>query len=407
MNKHKVSRIVIAALLITAVLSMGTFGLAGAKEKPPVHPIPCTDEEFFDSSDEIEEALVTAVEDEVIQLEACTYYISRVIDVRTAFHGTLRGAGKDLTVIEILPDHKIPAVETWPDYYESHLFLFMVPAGQKADITMTDLSMLVTDPEPAVGQTEDPWVVNSLGSYIAVYGNEADTAFERLRLTGSYGFSSDQNVFVAVVVREDTELMRGNQTFSDVDISHAVIGYDPVNLRDGKIKITGNTFTDIAWRAINAWDFDNCQVEITSNEINSPWIWGIGIFQIFYPPEKPSSFLVARNHIVVGPDEIGIIFVQGAKDPTMPIVPAYLTITQNDIHTTGDGIIVVDDDYSFNGTETLNAVISENNIFLDNASWGAIELIGGQGARITDNHIYCKGMTGINMGIFPEYGERV
>ena len=55
MNKHKFIKLVTTALLIMAVLSIGTYGPAGTRQKPLVHLIPCpnAEDEPVDSSDAI------------------------------------------------------------------------------------------------------------------------------------------------------------------------------------------------------------------------------------------------------------------------------------------------------------------------------------------------------------------
>jgi hypothetical protein len=98
MKKNRATHMIIAVLLIASFIAFGSYGDAVANNQPPNHLIPCPNAEV-DSSGVIQEALRTAEPGETVSLEACAYYLAAAIVVDTAFHGALRGAGKDRTIL--------------------------------------------------------------------------------------------------------------------------------------------------------------------------------------------------------------------------------------------------------------------------------------------------------------------
>ena len=174
--RKNVSKAVLAFLLVlplfwscqvpmTDLPALPTDAAAARHLASPATVVPCP-EDVVDSSAAIQSALENAAPGETVQLEPGTYYIQAGVHVTTAFTGRLRGAGMDKTVITTLPGTvvaKVPisgfaAFNGGEAPLLTALFYFEVPQGQKADIAMSDMSIVVTDPVPA------PWTRHSASS---------------------------------------------------------------------------------------------------------------------------------------------------------------------------------------------------------------------------------------------------
>jgi hypothetical protein len=414
MKTNKATHIIVAVLLILSTIAFGTNSRVEARRLSTTHVVPCPHQEV-DSSGAIKAALEAAGQDEVVSLEACTYYLAKPIWVQTPFHGALRGAGKDLTVFRILPGAKIKGIPMEPfGGLNSVLFFFDVPPGQAADITVSDFSIVVTDPAPGSDQQGDFGdYQDALAFMVEVSGTDVNTTFERLRLAGAPGnlFGRFNVAWAILMYGYKDSPMKGDHSISDVNFDNVLQTYTVSQWNDSKIKVTNNTFTN-ALRGPLIADCSNCQAEITSNKIGpfygysfegSPFD-GIGVFiqqGLEQAPDKPSSFLVTGNAIeVFGEyDPYDIVVIQGGLDT--PAASSSIAVTHNNIHTTGDGIFLMDGDDVVHGIPTLKGVVSSNRITLDNA-FGGIQLLGGRGAIITSNQIAGKGVTGLYMGVLGD-----
>ncbi len=273
--------------------------------------------------------------------------------VDTAFHGVLRGAGKDRTVLKILPGHQIDGIlsSQWADgKLASTLFYFDIPIGQSGDITVSDFSIIITEPEPAGYQDDQDWWQHALYNLFLIGGTDVNTRFERLKLVASRGqFWGWYNVAHAFhIMGYLDDYMKGNHTISDVDFENMAVTYNIFRQEDSRISVTNNTFTNALYGPY-IWDCSNCRVEVTSNKIGplgGPYD-GIGVIIIQgseKAPEEPSTFLVAGNYIEVNGDfdPMGVLVSQGGWETPAPSASSMVTVTHNDIHTPGDGMILED-----------------------------------------------------------------
>jgi hypothetical protein len=323
--------------------------------------VPCPNSEV-DSAADIEAALNAAGEGETVSLEAGTYYLARPVWVNTAFKGSLRGAGKEQTLITTLPGAQVPGIyiSGWGAVY-STLFYFEIPRGETGRIAVSDFSIIVTDPEPAGQQDDDDtWWYGALYSLFVVNAEQADTMFERLLLMGSAGNFAGWNIAHAFhIFGYIPDYMAGNQSLNDCDFENMALGYNPFLIRNGNVTVTNNRFTNVGLAAYFD-DYSNCVVDVSRNEISDvKWI-GVTASQgeMTYQAE-PSSFLVTHNTI------------HGVE--------------------TADGIVFMD----FNSEKRLNGVASHNRVTLDSDGFGGIFGDSARDVIIANNVIRGTGFSGI------------
>jgi len=319
---------------------------------------------LVDSSDAIEAALNDAAPGETVYLEPCTYYLTRAVEVRKDFQGALVGGGKDLTTIEILPGAKIDGVriDAAGGMRFSTLFLFEIP--EQGAVTLSDLSIVVTDPEPAGHQQLNrTWWYGSLYNLVVIDGPRVDTTIERVGFHGGPGGFFGVNVAHASHIfggydGTAVELMAGDHILTECDFSWTGVTYNPFLGRDATFTVTDNTFTDILY---------------------GPWLEAC----------SGCTGLVARNHIV-GVRGMGVALAQ-SYGAFLTEASSYV-VEHNDIQgvATADGIWMEDTPY----LHTLDAVVSSNQITMD-ATWGGIGGGGVDGIVVANNKISGTALAGI------------
>jgi hypothetical protein len=357
--------------LSRVLLMIGVYALIGLPLEARV--VPCPDQQI-DSSAAIQAALMAARTGETVSLQACTYYVANPIWVQKAFHGALRGAGKDQTVITTLPGSKINGIPNpWGFGSLSTIFQFEVPPGQKGNIQVSDFSIVITDPEPAGTQDSNDFFQHALYNLFVVSGTKVDTRFEHLRLVASAGNVQNRNVAHAFhIAGFPTDLMKGNHLLSDTDLEMMAIAYDTFWMQDSSLKVTNSTFTNNSWGPILE-DCSNCVGEVTSNTVTSPDFEGIAISQgglSDFIPAKPSSYLVTHNTILASGTTV---FPSGFAD----------------------GVLLID----LAPFPSLYAGVAFNTITLEDTQGAGIVGIGAQKASALSNNITGSGLAGITTGI--------
>lgn len=339
--------------------------------------VPCPHQQV-DSSGAIQAALVSARRGETVSLEAGTYYVANPIWVQVAFQGALRGAGKDKTIITTLPGSKINGISNpWGFGAVSTIFQFEIPIGQKGDIRVSDLSVVITDPEPGGIQDDGGFFQNALYNLFVVSGTKVNTRFEHLRLVASAGNFQGRNVAHAFhIAGFPTDLMKGNHVLADTTLEMMVISYDTFWMQDSSIKVTNNTFTKNSYGPILE-DCSNCFGEVTANTITSPDFEGITISQgglSGFIPAKPSSYIVASNTILA----------------------SGVTVYESGF---ADGVLLFDMAPLSGAPPTLYAGVAFNTITLQDTQGAGILGIGAQRATVLSNNITGSGLAGITTGI--------
>lgn len=300
--------------------------------------LPCPEGEL-DSTAAITDGLRDTRDGGTLYLEPCTYYLASAVEARWNHHGTIQGKGKERTFIKVLPGAKIDGVpitawETAPKPNGagnswSTLFLFENP--ESGDITISDLSIVVTDPEPAGEQDDDDWWKGSLYNMIVITGPEVDTRFERSSFRGASGNFAGYNVAHVSHVFNSPGRLRGDHTVIDCDFSNAAVTLNPAIFLAGKITIANNTFENSLYGPMIE-DCSNCIVEISGNTIRDVKETGIGLIATGNFSLEPSAYLVEKNSIYLGdlPADSGVVVSEKLSD-------SEINTRDNKIVTTHDG----------------------------------------------------------------------
>lgn len=322
-------------------------------------------EGMVDSSDAIQAGLWETRDGGTLHLSDCAYYVTRVIEARWEHQGTMQGMGKELTSIEILPGAKIAPVPITVEggYPLAPLFLF--ENSGPAQITIADLSFIISDPQPAPGN--DPFFNGALWTIVAATGPDINADFENVGFHGAYGEFFGTNVGHGVQTYNFPGLF-GNLTVSGCDFSSIWDGLNPFLFQGAVISISGNKFANVGFGAI-VENCSGCTVRVAQNKLAQ--VSQTGIFIIHDDsalPLDPSSYLVEGNAIDL--------------------------VSEN-----GNGIWVL-------GNQ-LSAVVARNDIQVESDGGGAgIFALGPQGIVIANNRIKGIGFAGI-LTLFANAGSLI
>ena len=163
-----------------------------------------------DSSSAITNALLSLRPGGTVRLQECTYYLSGPVVVTGSFNGALRGVGMGKTILTTRPDADgiedvlmvnwitdqddpgEPGPTLAPTLFHFSLF---PPAsgsarrasclGRPSRLAMSDLTIEITDPDPAFASKRFDFFGGALLAIITVEGVEVSTDFDRLELKGS------------------------------------------------------------------------------------------------------------------------------------------------------------------------------------------------------------------------------
>ncbi len=324
---------------------------------------------MVDSSDAIQNGLWNTRDGGTLHLGQCTYYVTRTIEARWNHHGKMQGMGKELTTIEILPGAKIAAVPITVEggYYLSPLFLFENP--ESGDITLSDLSVVVTDPQPAQGN--DPFFSNGLWTLIAVTGPDVNTRFENAGFHGAPGDFFGTNIGHGIQIYNYPGL-NGSMTVSGCDFSSIWDSMNPFNFQQAIIDISGNTFANTGFGAI-VENCSGCTVRVSQNTMEQ--VSENGVFIIHDDaavPLDPSNYLVERNSIDLVSANGNGIWVLGSQLSAV--------VAQNKLHVESNegaaGIFAL-------GPENL--LIANNKV--DGTGFSAILTLFASGGTIIGNNV--------------------
>ena len=73
----------------------------------------------------------------------------------------------------------------WGPTYAATLFQFYTPEGMSSDISVSDLTVEITDPDPAFASVRADWFANALLAIFTIEGQKVNTRLERLELKGT------------------------------------------------------------------------------------------------------------------------------------------------------------------------------------------------------------------------------
>jgi len=297
-----------------------------------------------------------------VQLTAGQFYMNDILVEN--FYGTLKGAGLGLTKIDVLRglDPGAPGVSS--PMGSPHLFTFL-----GGDVHISDLTFDITPYEPAEPWGPPPpdgWWYDIL-SPILITG-DINSLIENILFTGHAGtalynpghplYSVKSYNVRAGIVYGGKLITTGKHILTKCDFDSIWLGVSAFGLMDCDLTIKSNTIKDNAIGIINA-ECDNSKIEISKNEIETTYFGGIWVLQ---PPprESPSQWLITHNTIRV-------------------------------LSLDSDGISLMD----FSPTKSLEALVSNNKIILDDVNYGGIWTYGLQDAFISNNIIRGTGDYGI------------
>ncbi|MFX0020141.1 MAG: right-handed parallel beta-helix repeat-containing protein [Promethearchaeota archaeon] len=288
-----------------------------------------------------------------VQLTAGQFYTNATFVEN--FYGTFKGAGKDLTTIDVLKGI-YPEEGGVVGPYGNHLFTF-----EGGDICISDLGFEITPEKPA-GLSYD----GTYDLFTILITGEINSRIERVKLTGHEGDQSGYPVGHPLSektynVRLGVEYMaclNGKHTFTKCEFDSLWLGITVWMVMNCELTITSNSIKGGAIGIINAIN-DNSKFEISSNYIETTYFGGIWAIQDL-PVESASQWLITHNTIKV-------------------------------LSSDSDGIFLAD----FLSFKSLEAVVSNNEITLDDANWGGIWTFGLEDAFIYRNVIRGAGLYGI------------
>jgi parallel beta-helix repeat protein len=326
-----------------------------------------------------------------VQLAAGTYLTQQLLTKN--FHGTFKGRGMDVTIIQALPNLLVnqqhPVWKYLPSASNPYPMLILFFGG---DITVSDMTIKALEPNPlkeGFYEFEGELRWNSLWSLLEFMGQseEMNAVVTRVALEGTYdesaqgydhynaaGLSMDpyppwdtpspghlSGTFRVSASRFDT-LMQGI-FFAVLHDTRLIIGGSPSE---------ANLIQNCDMSAVFI-DLDSSVVDFSHNDVSvvGPGAWGgfVAYQALVVPIAAPSSFLVHDNYFkATGSYEDGIALVDFG-----PV--------------SGDG-------------KTGDFVISNNMITLgpgELATWAGVEAVHLDGAVISNNRIVGSSTLGISL----------
>ena len=223
----------------------------------------------------IMDAFNAAQDGDTIQLAAGTFYIHKSIVV-PEFTGVFRGSGKAITTIQTAPgiDFDLSEAIDWAGevdpVYAASMFLFPYnPGGGQRSFTMSDISVLVTEPgvdPPQDGfvDTRRPYLLNTMHAvnvinttfltvecleYFLCETVNLEVSIENLRIEGvqdsgfrgfwdEFWFDRDNSIFDGLLIWGFSTVP--NASVVNVDVLNADIGMNPSDFYSG-VSIEGGS----------------------------------------------------------------------------------------------------------------------------------------------------------------------
>jgi hypothetical protein len=345
------------------------------------------------------DSAVAAGPGSTVQLAAGQFYCTNII-VKD-FYGTMKGAGKGLTKIDVLQGlypTADPIKKVWTDEtgeLNPTLFVFI-----RGDITISDLTFDITPYAPGELYTWEGFYFQTLFGIVLVTGNTVDSRFERVGFIGHEGqeqwLGTSWNVVVAIqdigtpyhnAIIDDVMYWWGAPTsgthiVTNCEFDHVEWGVSGWGLTDGRMivgggKSTGNIFNDVAG-ALPTTDMDNSAIEFSYN-----YVWGakyiaIYVWTDFKPKDElfPIEYVSQPSRYIVSHNTIQVVYY-------------------------ADGVGLLDLNFRDSGQKSIDAVISHNKFILDTL-WGAIWGFWTQDVVVLNNQFVGAGIAGIYPGAWGD-----
>jgi hypothetical protein len=315
------------AAVLTAGLSLPGLALAAADVT-----VPCPDA-MVDSSAAIINALQSIGPGRTVRLEACTYYLSAPILITGTFDGALVGAGMGRTILTTLPD--ADGIEdvlmiNWVTDLDNPgvfgptlgptLFHFSLFGEAPSQVAISNLSITITDPQPAFASARAAWFDGALLAMVTVEGRRVSTDFDQVEMKAARkpdGFPRT-NVFYGIELWGELSYwsaglpgtlnpMVGRHVLRRSVFEGLWNGYNFAEMADSWVMVRQSRFANLALDALDAIegvDMVRSTLHVTQNDIElsgaASGIWLRGI----------DGALVNQNR-VRGQAQVGIDVVSG------------------------------------------------------------------------------------------------
>lgn len=320
-----------------------------------------------------------------VQLDAGTYKTRQLL--ASNFHGTLKGKGMDVTIIEALPDLYVnPNVwasfpdlqpptldQPWPS-----LVTFM-----DGDVTVADISLRVTEAEPTQPWSHYGQIVRELYALVTFTGEfSVNGSVERVSASGIPQPCIDvlpdcTNLSVGVFFFESGAradyYLNGTLRVVQSKTEGAWTGVQVSGMRDGSVIIGGspaNANKLESQAGVFTIDMSDCVIDISHNTLRAlekGWGGFVAWQQIARPNQEASRFFIHQNTIeAVGGFEDGVWLHEGGPSSQA----SKYVVANNTIHLSGS-----DTDPAFAALQddgTVGTVFSNNRISGENALVGII-----------------------------------
>jgi parallel beta-helix repeat protein len=310
-----------------------------------------------------------------VQLAAGTYKTQQLFAGN--FHGTFKGKGMDVTIIQALPlkgNPDKPYSSNAPSVGNPYPNLVTFLEG---DIVVSDMTLKVVDPTPIPGGWWDPagnFYTTLIFALLDFRGeSKMNVVVERVGLDGKIDDKFDTNLITGPKFEPYplASQLPGTFRISSCRLINSIIGIWVNYLRDARVTIGGSpsagNFIANVIAAGYLVDLSNSKVEFSHNNSScggAPW----ACFSAQQEPsvELPTSYLIDHNSFKA----------TGSLE---------------------DGIWIVDLGPPFGTGKKADTVISNNTIVLEPPTYAGIETVFTEGTKIFNNRITGSGLYGISI----------
>ena len=400
----KAKRVVVLTIGLCFILafSLTYMGPTTARRGPrtifvdPPHPDPAVNR--MNIQDAFDEA--TEHRGWKVRLRAGTYVIDQPIDIAN-FDGTFKGAGKDKTVIQ-----NMDGFHVHPEYGHPVLFLFYQDTTTESTADDPYTIRIEGLTIELVGGSE-PWGLGwtAIGTGIQIMGVQTefwDPAISYFDVfikhvgfigqpdpEGAFGYNGAFGIWI-----------HGQEELPDAP--------DLLKRVQGTYSVTHCTFEHFAYCLNFAGFYENSKILISHNTFDD-------VRECFYCRDTSNSFVKVSHNTGTNIHEDAVFINNGVAHTWLdagsyglpyPEISKFI-ISHNyfssDLVTEADIIMVVDWGYGGGGDSTIKAYICFNEIYLDDATGGAIFTSWLYDSWIVSNTISGHGFMGIYIGFWAHH----
>jgi hypothetical protein len=227
------------------------------------------------------------------------------------FRGRLRGAGEHATLVTNPSWPMAVFAGDWslappsPSNIWPSLVTFLGGA-----FAVSDLSLSVTGDQPTTGSDFGYGTVYSMVMGIAVVGDHAEAAFERVTEDPVFGYNVGNGIyFEGLVTWPDPPPISGSLSVRGCTIRGVASGTPLYNVRHGRVEIVGNRLTGGSYGGDIA-DLEDVDLIIAGNDIDASQS-GLLIYEFCLSPAAvcglPGSRLLVAGNRIAAPDGVMVI----------------------------------------------------------------------------------------------------